>query len=100
MCLLGQGGCGRGGLPPHFSVCAAAFSETWSANSGLERWTFGNRLLGFHRLSDSASLQGLWGVDLKDVLPALFLKERTVEEWISDSLPVVLASGKGSKAVV
>lgn len=44
-----------------------------------------------------ASPLGLWGLGQKDVLPAFFLKEGTGGEWVSESLPGVLASGKGSR---
>lgn len=100
-CIHWAEGAERRGFPPHFSVCAAAFSEVLSASSGLERCR--------HLEVDSclvsidcqpASPQGLWGMGQKDVLPAFFLKEGIVGEWISDSLPVVLASGKESRAVV
>lgn len=61
-------------------------------------WAFGSRqLLGFHRLSEPAPPQGLWGTGLEHVLPALFLKGLCRNG--SDSLLVVLAE-KGSRAVV
>lgn len=43
-----------------------------------------DQLFGFCILSEAPSPPGLWGMSLKDVLPALLLKEETVgnDLWI------------------
>lgn len=103
MCLLGRGGSGRGGPPPHFAVGAAAFLRfCLPAPQSGETQAFGSRpasrlLTGCCR--SQLYLEGL-GCGLKDVLPALFLKEG--ELWRLELWPVFLVplSGKEGAAAV